>query len=167
MVFSFCRRVMTDWGRASGLRWRLPCGAWPPSHTRGRLVSRSSAATVYLDTRLGSHCFMLSGAAAGFAPGAVRARSRRAGQFPAAIKTVAEWFPRRSEPWPRGLFNSARTWVRCSPRCSCPGLLCGGAAVGVHRHRVMVSSGLWCGGRPINRPRMIRISARGTGLYPQ
>ena len=45
-----------------------------------------------------------------------------AGSFPASVKTIAEWFPKRANAhWPRGYSTAARISARLSPRCSCPG----------------------------------------------
>jgi len=40
--------------------------------------------------------------------------------FPAAIKTTAEWFPKRERRWPPGIFNSGATSRHPAP-LTCPG----------------------------------------------
>jgi ACS family hexuronate transporter-like MFS transporter len=49
---------------------------------------------------------MLSGAAAGFALARFLLGLGEAGNFPASIKTVAEWFPRKERALSTGIFNS-------------------------------------------------------------
>lgn len=41
------------------------------------------------------------------------------GNFPAALKTVAEWFPRRERALATGIFNSGSNIGPLSPRCWC------------------------------------------------
>jgi ACS family hexuronate transporter-like MFS transporter len=48
----------------------------------------------------------LAGSAVGFAAARFMLGLGEAGNFPAAIKTVAEWFPRRERAFATGLFNS-------------------------------------------------------------
>jgi ACS family hexuronate transporter-like MFS transporter len=48
----------------------------------------------------------LAGSAVGFAPARFALGLGEAGNFPAAIKTVAEWFPRRERALATGIFNS-------------------------------------------------------------
>ena len=49
---------------------------------------------------------LLSGAAAGFALARFALDLGEAGSFPAAIKTVAEWFPKKERALATGIFNS-------------------------------------------------------------
>jgi ACS family hexuronate transporter-like MFS transporter len=49
---------------------------------------------------------LLSGAAAGFALARFLLGLGEAGNFPASIKTVAEWFPKRERAFATGIFNS-------------------------------------------------------------
>jgi ACS family hexuronate transporter-like MFS transporter len=62
--------------------------------------------TVNLDAATGLSVVMLSGAAAGFALMRFALGLGEAGNFPAAIKTVAEWFPRKERALATGIFNS-------------------------------------------------------------
>ncbi len=62
--------------------------------------------TPYLDATTGVTLVMLSGAAAGFALARFALGLGEAGNFPAAIKTVAEWFPRKERALATGIFNS-------------------------------------------------------------
>ena len=59
-----------------------------------------------LDATTGLSIVSLSGAAAGFALARFALGLGEAGNFPAAIKTVAEWFPKRERAFATGLFNS-------------------------------------------------------------
>jgi ACS family hexuronate transporter-like MFS transporter len=43
-----------------------------------------------------------------------------AGNMPAAVKTVAEWFPRRERALATGSLMPAPAWVLCWLRCLCP-----------------------------------------------
>ena len=62
--------------------------------------------TVYLDPASGLSLVMLGGTAAGFALARFALGLGEAGNFPAAIKTVAEWFPRQERALATGIFNS-------------------------------------------------------------
>ena len=62
--------------------------------------------TVNLDASTGFSVVMLSGAAAGFALARFALGIGEAGNFPAAIKTVAEWFPKKERALATGIFNS-------------------------------------------------------------
>lgn len=62
--------------------------------------------TIYLDPAQGFSLVMLTGAAAGFALARFALGLGEGGNFPAAIKTVAEWFPRRERALATGIFNS-------------------------------------------------------------
>lgn len=59
-----------------------------------------------LDATTGFSIVLLSGAAAGFALARFALGLGEAGNFPAAIKTVAEWFPRKERALATGIFNS-------------------------------------------------------------
>ena len=62
--------------------------------------------TINLDASSGLSLVMLSGAAAGFALARFALGIGEAGNFPGAIKTVAEWFPRKERALATGIFNS-------------------------------------------------------------
>jgi ACS family hexuronate transporter-like MFS transporter len=62
--------------------------------------------TVNLDASTGLTVVGLGGAAAGFALARFALGLGEAGNFPASIKTVAEWFPRRERALATGIFNS-------------------------------------------------------------
>jgi len=62
--------------------------------------------TLNLDAATGFSVVLLSGAAAGFALSRFVLGIGEAGNFPAAIKTVAEWFPRKERALATGIFNS-------------------------------------------------------------
>jgi ACS family hexuronate transporter-like MFS transporter len=59
-----------------------------------------------LDATTGFSIVPLMGAAAGFALARFALGLGEAGNFPAAIKTVAEWFPRKERALATGIFNS-------------------------------------------------------------
>jgi ACS family hexuronate transporter-like MFS transporter len=62
--------------------------------------------TLNLDATTGFSVVMLSGAAAGFALARFALGIGEAGNFPASIKTVAEWFPKKERAFATGIFNS-------------------------------------------------------------
>jgi ACS family hexuronate transporter-like MFS transporter len=62
--------------------------------------------TLNLDASTGLTVVILTGSAAGFALVRFALGLGEAGNFPAAIKTVAEWFPRKERALATGIFNS-------------------------------------------------------------
>jgi ACS family hexuronate transporter-like MFS transporter len=62
--------------------------------------------TLNLDESTGLSVVSLTGAAAGFALARFFLGLGEAGNFPASIKTVAEWFPRKERALATGIFNS-------------------------------------------------------------
>lgn len=62
--------------------------------------------TLNLDAATGLTFTTVTGAAAGFALARFALGIGEAGNFPAAIKTTAEWFPRRERALATGIFNS-------------------------------------------------------------
>jgi ACS family hexuronate transporter-like MFS transporter len=62
--------------------------------------------TLNLDAATGLSVVMLSGAAAGFALARFALGIGEGGNFPACIKAVAEWFPRKERSLATGIFNS-------------------------------------------------------------
>ncbi|MBM3838354.1 MAG: MFS transporter [Verrucomicrobia bacterium] len=62
--------------------------------------------TINLDATTGLSVILLSGAAAGFALARFALGIGEAGNFPAAIKTVAEWFPKKERALATGIFNA-------------------------------------------------------------
>lgn len=65
-----------------------------------------SLPTVNLDATTGLSVVMVTGAAAGFAMMRFLLGLGEAGNFPASIKTVAEWFPKKERSLATGIFNS-------------------------------------------------------------
>lgn len=59
-----------------------------------------------IDAKLGFATMTLGGAAAGFALMRFMLGLGEAANFPAAIKTVAEWFPKKERAFATGIFNS-------------------------------------------------------------
>jgi len=62
--------------------------------------------TLNLDASTGLSIVLVSGAAAGFALMRFLLGLGEAGNFPASIKTVAEWFPKKERAFATGIFNS-------------------------------------------------------------
>lgn len=65
-----------------------------------------SLPTLNLDAATGLSVVMLTGTAAGFALMRFLLGLGEAGNFPASIKTVAEWFPKKERALATGIFNS-------------------------------------------------------------
>jgi MFS transporter, ACS family, aldohexuronate transporter len=62
--------------------------------------------TLFLHEKTGLTVEMLLGAAAGFGLARFFLGLAEAGNFPASIKTVAEWFPKKERAFATGIFNS-------------------------------------------------------------
>jgi len=82
--------------------WSLAAAGHAVAH---KLPDFSIPALV-IDAKIGLAFITLSGAAAGFAVMRFLLGLGEAGNFPAAIKTVAEWFPKRERALATGIFNS-------------------------------------------------------------
>jgi ACS family hexuronate transporter-like MFS transporter len=65
-----------------------------------------SLPTINLDSTTGLSVVLLTGPAAGFALARFFLGLGEAGNFPASIKTIAEWFPRKERALATGIFNS-------------------------------------------------------------
>lgn len=75
-------------------------------HAFAHKLPAFSLPALVIDAKLGLAFITLSGAAAGFALMRFLLGLGEAGNFPAAIKTVAEWFPKRERSLATGIFNS-------------------------------------------------------------
>lgn len=96
-------RIGTRLGFAiSVVLWSLAAIA----HAGADWLPKLTLPTVNVDEAGGFSIVMLSGAAAGFALARFFLGLGEAGNFPAAIKTVAEWFPRKERAFATGIFNS-------------------------------------------------------------
>jgi MFS transporter, ACS family, hexuronate transporter len=62
--------------------------------------------TIFLDASTGLSFVMLTGTAAGFAIARFMLGLGEGGNFPAAIKATAEWFPKKERAFATGIFNS-------------------------------------------------------------
>src|SRR5689334_14421374 len=87
-----------------GTRRGFACAAI--THAGAHLFPDLQLPTLNLDATTGFSIVLLTGAAAGFALARFALGLGEAGNFPAAIKTVAEWFPRRERALATGIFNS-------------------------------------------------------------
>lgn len=76
------------------------------AHGGAHLIGNLQVPVLNLDAKSGFTILTLTGAAAGFALARFALGLGEAGNFPAAIKAVAEWFPRRERAFATGLFNS-------------------------------------------------------------
>ncbi|HRE84606.1 MAG TPA: MFS transporter, partial [Opitutaceae bacterium] len=75
-------------------------------HAFAHKIPSLSLPSLVIDPKLGLAFITLTGAAAGFALMRFVLGMGEAGNFPAAIKTVAEWFPKRERALATGIFNS-------------------------------------------------------------
>ena len=82
--------------------WSLAAAAHALAH---RLTGFELPAMV-IDAKLGFSLMTLTGAAAGFALMRFLLGLGEAANFPASIKTVAEWFPKKERALATGIFNS-------------------------------------------------------------
>ena len=108
--FIFAGRFI-DWiGPRRG--FAISVGLWSlaaVAHGAADLFPNLSVPMLYLSSTPGSAGFSLvslTGAAAGFAVARFALGLGEAGAFPASIKTVAEWFPKKERALATGIFNS-------------------------------------------------------------
>lgn len=76
------------------------------AHGLAGLATSWTLPVLNLDAKSGFAIVTLSGAAAGFALARFALGLGEAGAFPASIKAVAEWFPKRERAFATGIFNS-------------------------------------------------------------
>jgi ACS family hexuronate transporter-like MFS transporter len=105
--FLFAGRIMDRLGTRTGFAlaivlWSIAAVA----HAAAGLVSGLRLPMLNLDAAAGFSVVTLTGAAAGFAVARFALGLGEAGNFPASIKTVAEWFPKKERALATGIFNS-------------------------------------------------------------
>jgi ACS family hexuronate transporter-like MFS transporter len=105
--FMFAGRVMDTLGVRLGFAlaivlWSLAAMA----HGTADLLGGFQVPVLNLDAKTGFAFITLGGAAAGFALARFALGLGEAGNFPASIKTVAEWFPKKERALATGVFNS-------------------------------------------------------------
>src|SRR5262245_20176159 len=76
------------------------------AHGAASWVTTLSVPVINLDAKTGFAILTLTGAAGGLALARFALGLGEAGSFPASIKTVAEWFPKRERALATGIFNS-------------------------------------------------------------
>ena len=76
------------------------------AHGAANWVTTLTLPVLNLDAKTGFAVVTLGGAAAGLALARFALGLGEAGSFPASIKTVAEWFPRKERALATGIFNS-------------------------------------------------------------
>jgi ACS family hexuronate transporter-like MFS transporter len=76
------------------------------AHGAANWVTTLSVPVINLDAKTGFAVLTLTGAAAGLALARFALGLGEAGSFPASIKTVAEWFPKKERALATGIFNS-------------------------------------------------------------
>jgi ACS family hexuronate transporter-like MFS transporter len=100
-------RVMDKLGTKKG--FTLAILIWSVAavgHAFADMVPWLTFPTLNIDDKTGVTFVSLTGAAAGFALARFALGLGEAGNFPASIKTVAEWFPRKERALATGIFNS-------------------------------------------------------------
>jgi MFS transporter, ACS family, hexuronate transporter len=100
-------RVMDKLGTKKG--FTLAILLWSVAavgHAFADLMPGLTFPTLNIDDKTGVSFVSLTGAAAGFALARFFLGLGEAGNFPASIKTVAEWFPRKERALATGIFNS-------------------------------------------------------------
>jgi len=105
--FVLAGRVMDTLGVRRGfalavLLWSIAAAA----HGAAGWVTTWKLPFLNLDAKTGFAVVTLSGAAAGFALARFALGLSEAGAFPASIKTVAEWFPKKERALATGIFNA-------------------------------------------------------------
>ncbi len=91
------------WGFALAVTvWSLAAIA----HAGADLLPNLKLPALHLDATTGFTLVSVTGAAAGFALARFALGLGEAGNFPASIKTVAEWFPRKERALTTGIFNA-------------------------------------------------------------
>jgi len=76
------------------------------AHGLAGMATSLAIPALNLDAKAGFTVLTLTGAAAGFAIARFALGIGEAGAFPASIKTVAEWFPKKERAFATGIFNS-------------------------------------------------------------
>ena len=105
--FIFAGRFMDAVGVRQGFAvsvslWRIAAAA----HGLAGFVSDWTLPMISLDAKTGVAIVTLTGAAVGLAIARFALGIGEAGAFPASIKTVAEWFPRKERALATGIFNA-------------------------------------------------------------
>jgi MFS transporter, ACS family, hexuronate transporter len=99
---------LTDWlGTRRGLAWAV--ALWSVAaiaHAGAAWFPNLTIPSLSLDAAAGLVIVPLAGAAAGFALMRFLLGLGEAANFPASIKTVSEWFPKRERALATGIFNS-------------------------------------------------------------
>ena len=105
--FIFAGRVMDTLGVRRGFAlaivlWSIAAMA----HGAADWIGSLTLPVLNLDAKTGFAIITLGGAAAGFAVARFALGIGEAGNFPACIKAVAEWFPKKERALATGIFNS-------------------------------------------------------------
>jgi ACS family hexuronate transporter-like MFS transporter len=100
-------RIMDKLGTRRG--FAIAVGIWSVAavgHAVAERMDWMKLPTINLDAKTGLSVVLLTGAAAGYAIMRFLLGLGEAGNFPASIKTVAEWFPKKERALATGIFNS-------------------------------------------------------------
>jgi MFS transporter, ACS family, hexuronate transporter len=105
--FMAAGRVMDSLGVRRGFALAVTLWSFAAmAHGLAGWVTGFSVPVVNLDAKAGFMVLTLTGAAAGLALARFALGLGEAGSFPASIKTVAEWFPKKERALATGIFNS-------------------------------------------------------------
>jgi ACS family hexuronate transporter-like MFS transporter len=105
--FIMAGRVMDTLGVRWGFAIAIVCWSLAAmGHGAAGLVTSLELPVLNLDAKTGFAFVPLAGAAAGFALARFALGLGESGNFPASIKTVAEWFPKKERALATGIFNS-------------------------------------------------------------
>ena len=105
--FIFAGRFMDAVGVRKGFAWSV--GLWSvaaAAHGLAAMITTWQLPMLNLDAKAGFAIVTLTGAAVGLAIARFALGIGEAGAFPASIKTVAEWFPKKERSLATGIFNS-------------------------------------------------------------
>lgn len=105
--FMAAGRIMDRIGVRRG--FAIFVGVWSlaaMAHGLAGMVTTWTLPVLNLDAKTGFTVVTLTGAAVGFALARFALGIGEAGAFPASIKTVAEWFPKKERALATGIFNS-------------------------------------------------------------
>ena len=117
--FIFAGRFMDAVGVRKGFAWSVTIWSFAAAAhglAAWAFLSDWTLPMLNLDAKTGFAVITLGGAAVGFALARFALGIGEAGAFPASIKTVAEWFPKKERSLATGIFNSGtNVGALCTP----------------------------------------------------
>jgi ACS family hexuronate transporter-like MFS transporter len=105
--FIFAGRIIDRIGTRKGFALAVTLWSFAAvAHGFADMMPNLHLPMLNLDAKAGFSIVSLTGAAAGFALARFALGLGEAGAFPASIKTIAEWFPKKERALATGIFNS-------------------------------------------------------------